>query len=130
MATDFDVSIDGNLPHVENGDRLNVYTDVRNITDGELSDTLELVIGGAVVDSRDITLGRDDVDEFILAWGVENISTPETRTVEVRTTNDSSGTRTLVLRPYDDTIRARFDPAGSPAEVSYVESADDVGPNT
>jgi len=127
MATDFELSIDGNLPNLAAGNRLTIYVDVNNITNTQKTGQFELMVGGDSVDTIDTTLDSNDPTELVFGWEVPSISSPETRTIEVVSANDSTGTRKIVLRPYGDAIRARW---RDKHQEDYVDSVEDIGPTT
>ena len=147
--TIFDMSVQGLIPQLANGDLFVAYVSVTNVTNEKQVDDLELFIGnvdGEPEGSTRIELDAGETKEFPVSWEVRGITEPQRRSFSVVTTEDTARSiqNAVILRPYDNTIRMRradgvnnlTDKSGDPIdglnndiEEKYISDANDVGPN-
>jgi len=111
------------------GDTFEVYPTVENPTNSKQTDTVELLVDGAVRDSRQVSLSPGDTKRVKLAWSV-TVESDQELLVTVQTSSDSASDE-ATFRLYDDVLRVRFNSAtrqaGVNAEQKFVEDINSTG---
>ena len=95
---EFDVGIVGTTEPVRAGETLGVEAEITNLGDTEGEETVELLVGGEVVDNRTVGLGGGDDRTVALIWSTEEGDVGNVP-IEVATRGNSDTTTVAVEDP-------------------------------
>ncbi|MDY7081325.1 MAG: CARDB domain-containing protein, partial [Halobacteria archaeon] len=95
----FDVSITGTNSPVNEGNTLEVTTDVQNTGGVEGTQNVELVFNGSTVDSQQLTVGAGNTTSVTFTHTTSSSAGAETYTAEVVSQDDSASTQVDVCIP-------------------------------
>ncbi len=96
------VTIDHTNDPVEAGEHLQVVANVANTDTSDSSDTVELVVGGEVVDSQSVTVSGETTQRVEMGYTTHPVEQDVSFEVTVRTSDDSASTTVSVFTTTDD----------------------------
>lgn len=95
------------------GRRLEIYADVTNTGNSQVTDTIELSVDNTTRDSRDVTLNSGERTYVKLAW---NVSTSSDTTVPLSVSSkDETASEQITLKVHNDKIEVNI------AETQFTE---------
>ncbi|MFP8958377.1 lamin tail domain-containing protein [Natrialbaceae archaeon A-CW3] len=96
------VTIDHTNEPVEAGEHLQVVATLANTATADRSDTVDLVVGGEVVDSQSVTVTGEETQPVELGYTTYSVEQDVSFEITVRTSDDSTSTTVSVFATTDD----------------------------